>query len=125
MKKIFQFLLMIGMSMMTFSCYYDELEDQTELPLPQNISFQDQVQPVFNQNCVNCHNGNQNPDLRSGSSFTALLGGGFVIPTDSENSILYKSLIGQGAPPMPPSGGISQTKINVVKQWIDEGALNN
>ncbi len=113
------------MSLMTFSCYYDELTDQTNLPLPQNISFQDQVQPIFTQNCVNCHNGNQNPDLRSGNSFNALLSGGFVISSDSENSVLYKSLIGQGAPLMPPSGGISQTKINVVKQWIDEGALNN
>ncbi|MGZ0016036.1 c-type cytochrome [Yeosuana sp. AK3] len=125
MKKIFQFLLVTGLSLMTFSCYYDELADQTNLPLPQNISFQNQVQPVFNQNCANCHNGSQNPDLRSGNSFTALIGGNFVIPSNSENSILYKSLIGQGAPLMPPSGGISQTKINIIKQWIDEGALNN
>lgn len=125
MKKIFQFLLMIGMSMMTFSCYYDELEDQTDLPLPQNISFQEQVQPIFNQNCIACHNGNLEPDLSSGNSFTALLGGGFVIPSDSGNSILYNSLIGQGVSQMPPGGAISQTNINIVKQWINEGALDN
>lgn len=126
MKKIFQFMVVIGLSMTTYSCYYDELPDQSNIPVPTNVSFQNEIQPLMNQNCIGCHGGNTAPDLRSGNSYTALTANNaFVIPSDAANSILYKALIGQGAPLMPPNGGLSQTKINLVKQWINEGALNN
>lgn len=117
--------LSIGFLIVTFSsCYYDELPDENLIPLPSQVSFATSVQPIFNQNCVACHSGNQAPDLRSANSFTQLMNG-YVVPGNPENSILYKSLIGQGAPLMPPNGAINQSKINLVKQWISEGALNN
>ena len=125
MKKIFQFLVVITLSLMTFSCYYDEFPDESNLPIPADVSYQGDIQPLFNQNCISCHGGNIAPDLRSGSSRAALISGNFVIPSDAANSILYKALKGEGAPLMPPSGAISTAKINLVKSWIDDGALNN
>lgn len=115
------------MSLMTFSCYYDELADQTDLPLPQNISFQDQVQPVFNQNCIGCHNGNLEPDLRDGFAFASLMSlpEGSIVPGDAEGSELVEMLNGGGDNPMPPAGPIPAAKINLIKSWINEGALNN
>ena len=122
MKKIFQFLVVITLSLMTFSCYYDEFPDESNLPIPADVSYQGDIQPLFNQNCIGCHGGNIAPDLRSGSSYAALTNGGFVIPSDAANSILYKALKGEGVPLMPPSGAISTAKINLVKSWIDDGA---
>lgn len=126
MKKIFQFLGVIGLSMAASSCYYDALPDDSAIPIPENVSFQNDIQPILSQNCASCHNGSVAPDLRSGTSYTALTANNaYVIPSDADNSILHKALIGQGAPLMPPSGALSQAKINLVKQWINEGALNN
>ena len=126
MKKIFQFLGVIGLSMAASSCYYDALPDASVIPIPENISYQNEIQPIFNQSCTSCHDGGLDPDLRSGTSYTALTANNaYVIPSDAENSVLYKALIGEGAPLMPPDGGLSQAKINLVKQWINEGALNN
>ena len=125
MKKIFQLLVVITLSLMTFSCYYDEFPEEASLPIPTNVSYQSDIQPLFNQNCISCHGGNTAPDLRSGNSYSALINGGFVIPSDVENSILYKSLKGDGARLMPPSGELSAAKINLVRSWIASGALNN
>jgi hypothetical protein len=48
-----------------------------------------------------------------------------VIPLDSEASILYRSLIGDGVALMPPSAQWNTQKINTVKAWIDQGAEDN
>lgn len=110
---------------LTYSCYYDQLPDEDTLPIPTGISFSEDVQPIFNRNCVSCHNGQLPPDLRGANSFNALINGSYVIPNDADSSILFKALNGQGAPLMPPNGSLRQSDINIIGQWINEGALNN
>lgn len=105
-------------------CYYDELSADSGV-LPTNISFSNDVQRIFNINCVSCHNGTLDPNLTSGNSFNALINGNYVIPFDANNSDLMNSLLGNGAAIMPPSGSLSQADINKISQWINEGALNN
>ena len=128
MEKIIKTISKLAMLMLMLSltgCYYDEVIEPTPLPPDFEASFATDIQPIFNQNCIGCHGGAINPDLRSGSSYAALTNGGFVVPSDAVNSILYKSLKGEGAAVMPPSGAISTAKINLVKSWIEDGALNN
>lgn len=50
-----------------------------------------------------------------------------VVPSDSANSLLYQKIAGM-APcgdnmPVPPSAPLSADKIELVRQWIDEGAV--
>lgn len=118
----FSFILILSLT----SCYYDEvLEDITPTP-NDDVSFAADIQPIFNQHCASCHNGGLDPDLREGTSynFITVIDPNQVVPGDADGSELYQRLIGVGNI-MPPSGSLSNTDINLVKDWINQGALNN
>jgi hypothetical protein len=83
------------------------------------VLFQTQIQPIFTANCITCHKGSRNPDLRNGNSYASLTGGGFVnLPAAS--SRLYSQVT---------SGSHTSFTLDAEKQlilnWIDQGALNN
>ncbi|MBE9490737.1 MAG: hypothetical protein IMY67_10620 [Bacteroidetes bacterium] len=126
MKKLFQFILMISLGLFLNSCYYDAFpqEEVIESPTPtEDVSYQNDIIPLWAQ-CVGCHNGNEPPDLQN-NSYQNLLNG-FVVPNDADASILYKSLLGiDGVSLMPPGSQWSSAKINLVKDWINQGAQNN
>ena len=108
-----------------FSCEYEEIEPVTELP--ENVSFQTDLIPIFNQSCnsVGCHNaGGISPDLSEGNAYTVLTTGDMLDLNNPENSILYKRMI-DVQKPMPLSGILSKSQTNKVLVWIKEGALNN
>ena len=125
MKKLFQILIIIGMGLSLNSCYYDAFPEEEELPpIEEEVSYKNDIMPLWGQ-CVGCHSGNEPPDLRDEFSYDSLLNG-FVEPNDSEASILYKSLLGiDDVSLMPPGSKWPQSKISLVKAWIDQGAKNN
>lgn len=129
MKKLFQLILMIIMSLAISSCYYDAFPDEEIIdnddPTPnEDVSYENDIMPLWVQ-CVGCHSGNEPPDLRDNASYNSLLNG-FVVPGDAEASTLYKSLLGiDGVALMPPGAQWPDAKINLVKDWIDQGALDN
>jgi hypothetical protein len=83
------------------------------------VLFQTQIQPIFTNNCITCHKGSRNPDLRNGNSYASLTGGGFVNPP-AANSRLYSQVT---------SGSHTSFTLDAEKQlifnWIEQGALNN
>lgn len=83
------------------------------------VSFQTQIQPIFTNNCITCHKGNRNPDLRAGNSYNSLTTGNYVT-LPAENSRLYR---------MVTSGSHSSFTLDSEKQlillWIGQGAPNN
>jgi len=108
------------------------------------VSFKQDVKPIINDTCLECHDGkgegseesglilNTYDDLMRGTKF-----GQVVVPGDSESSTLYR-LISHKADPkihMPPhtkdtlaskiKNPLSDKQIEVVKTWIDQGAKNN
>jgi hypothetical protein len=127
MKKLFQIILIITMGLSLNSCYYDAFpeEEIIDNPTPnEDVSYQSDIIPLWVQ-CVGCHNGNEPPDLRDNVSYNELING-FIVPGDADASTLYNSLLGiNGVPLMPPGSQWSDTKINLVKDWINQGALNN
>ena len=125
MKKLFQYIMLVGFSLCMTSCYYDAYPEEIDIIDPgTDVSYKDNIIPLWNQ-CVGCHNGNQPPDLRDDVSYNDLLNG-FVVPGNADASILYKSLLGtDNVSLMPPGSPWPDTKINLVKAWIDQGALNN
>lgn len=127
MKKIIQLFMMVFISMMATSCYYDELPPETVNPLPEVVSYAKDIQPLWSEDCINCHKpGATAPDLTAGNSYVALTANNkYVVPGNAANSRLYKALLGQGAPLMPPSGETTATEIALVEKWINDGALNN
>ena len=82
--------------------------------------FQTDIQPIFNSNCVTCHNGTQFPDLRSGKSYLALTKAG-LIKTPGETSGLYIQITTQ-TEHIPRT--TSTEKLKILSR-INQGALNN
>lgn len=87
-----------------------------------SVTFARYVVPLFTSNCVTCHAGNEAPDLRADKAYNALINGGFVVAGNATGSTLYQK-VASGA--MPPDGPLKQTDIDIIKNWIANGALNN
>jgi hypothetical protein len=90
---------------------------------------------VFTPTCAlaGCHGGSQSPNLSVGQAYNNLVNKASsqnpsmmrVKPGESSNSYLMKKLNGDGTSIMPPSGQLSQAKIDSIALWIDTGASNN
>ena len=108
------------------------------------ISFADDVQPIFDKNCVRCHgeagegvevSDFQMVDYNSVMKGTAL--GQVVVPGSRMSSALYLVVAGKTAPEirMPPHNDesfaegrgtmLSARMIETIGLWIDQGAKNN
>ncbi|MBT8281097.1 MAG: hypothetical protein KJO16_05925 [Muriicola sp.] len=130
MKKHISFLLISGLILLNFSCYYDQEIDLSEplpdIPVDQAISFNTDIEPLFSQSgkdCTACHNGNvANPDLRAGNAYGEIQSS--IVPGDAEGSEFYQRLPGNGH---PISAGfvLNSDELALIKAWIDRGAENN
>ena len=104
-------------------CYYDKITDDT--PPDQIVSFSNDIQPIFNANCTSCHPTIEPlPDLTAGNSYNSITNGGYIVANDINTSTLYQRLLGNPGI-MPPSGSLPASEINLIKNWIEQGALNN
>ncbi|SHG85382.1 hypothetical protein SAMN05443549_107134 [Flavobacterium fluvii] len=127
MKKTIQYVIMLTVGLMATSCYYDTMPPEPVVPLPDVVSYSEDVQPLWNESCIGCHkSGGTAPDLTAANSYSALTANNkYVVPGNAAGSKLHKSLMGDGAALMPPGGKWSDSKIAIVDKWINDGALNN
>ena len=84
-----------------------------------SIDYATQIQPIFNSNCGGCHLSNSAGGLNL-ANYSNLMSSGSVIVGNHESSQLW---IRTDDGSMPPSGSLSQSDIDLIAQWIDEGAL--
>jgi len=126
MKKLIRIVLVSSLSLLCFSCYYDELPEEldtiTEIPDEQEVSFSKDIQPIFS-NCTGCHDGNvANPDLREGNAFNTLVPN-YVLAGNADNSDLFKKSPGKDHQDV--GFVLSNDEFALIKTWIDRGADNN
>lgn len=126
MKKLFQIVLVSSLSLLCFSCYYDEIPEKLvieipEIPDTQVISFSTEIQPIFAK-CTSCHNANVSPDLRASNSYSALVPK-YVTASNAEGSRLYNYLPDNGHHDVGVS--LTANEIALIKAWINQGAKNN
>jgi hypothetical protein len=76
------------------------------------ISFSASIAPIIENNCAinDCHNGSQFPDFR-------------VFKNIHDNASNIKALTGDHT--MPQDGTLTQTQINMIACWVDDGAPDN
>ena len=97
-------------------------------PGPEEISFAADVMPIFEAECVVCHGNFGGWDA---TSYDAVMTSGnhspAVIPGDPEISILARKMVGTqiSGGIMPPGGLLAEDEIQVILDWIEEGALDN
>lgn len=126
MKKTRYVIVIAGLVFLLGRCVNDKTMDITPT-VKNNVSFQLDIQPIFNQECIMCHTPMMGlePNLKSGFAYNSLMAGDGITPGDSEGSELMEMLRGGGDNPMPPGYKMSPTKIALIAKWIDEGAKNN
>jgi mono/diheme cytochrome c family protein len=91
------------------------------------VSFSQDVMPILDQNCFKCHGGDRtNEGLKLGSYADVMAGsdnGAVVVAGDSAASKLF-SAVSSGKMPKR-AAKLSDADIQIIRQWIDEGALDN
>jgi hypothetical protein len=109
----------IPAGMLFFSSCEKYLIVYEEVDPGETVSFQSQIQPIFNQNCITCHKGSRDPDLREGNSYESLTTGGYVDPPAAESE-LYKQLNTSSH-----TSFTTETEKQLIYNWIEQGAQNN
>jgi hypothetical protein len=102
---------------------------------PRDASYQADVRPILEANCLECHRPGGAGYAASGfdmSSYEALMKGGkfgpFVIPGDVFSSNLIVLVEGRADPSIAMPHGrakLDPADIEILKVWIQEGAKNN
>tara|TARA_B100000315_G_scaffold147872_1_gene136809 strand:- start:7003 stop:10869 length:3867 start_codon:yes stop_codon:yes gene_type:complete len=89
------------------------------------VDYNSEIQPIFNSSCTNCHVYGHNSGL-SLESYDWLMNGGnsgpVVVPFNHAASILWQ-MVESGSMPPGNNPDLSDAQINLIAQWIDEGAL--
>ena len=132
MKKIWSGILVLAPAMLLTGCGQG------------NVSYTDDVKPIFDRYCVSCHAGTGEgadvseylmtnyDEVMKGTKF-----GKVVVPGSRMSSSLYLVVAGKTAPEirMPPHNDesfaqgrgvmLSADAIETIGLWIDQGAKNN
>ena len=91
-------------------------------PALAQVDYDSQIQPIFDDRCISCHGSMGGLNL---TSYENLMDGGLsgyeVIPYDHASSELW---IRVDSGQMPPGNNdLTGAQVNLIAQWIDEGAL--
>jgi len=92
------------------------------------VDYNTQIQTIFNNSCTSCHQYGHNSGLNLTTYSGTMTGGNSgstIVAGDHANSELYNriTLPETANGDMPPTGSLSQSDIDLIAQWIDEGAL--
>ena len=90
------------------------------------VDYVTEIQPIFTNSCTSCHQyGNTSGGLNL-TSYSGIMAssnsGTSVVPGDHANSLLWQR-VNNGSMPPGNNPDLSSDEINLIAQWIDEGAL--
>jgi mono/diheme cytochrome c family protein len=95
-------------------------------PVEPPISFENDIQPILEKNCLSCHGETMQGRLDLRSRESALKGGARgadIVPGDGEASRLYRRVSGGERPAMPAQADpLTAEQVAAIKRWIDQGA---
>lgn len=121
MKKIIKMVLASSITLLCFSCYYDEFpaEEAVIIDPAEEVLFSKDIIPIFESyNCAQCHNASRDPDLRAGNEYTSLVPT-YVVANNVSTSRLYIQLA------INKHRELDATSLALIKEWINRGALRN
>ena len=92
------------------------------LPIFADVDYNSEIQPIFYGRCTMCHGASGGLSL---VTYDNVMNGGnsgeVVIPYDSQSSLLWQ-YIDSGFMP-PNNNDLTIAQVELIAQWIDEGAL--
>jgi len=96
---------------------------------PNNVSYNLHIQPIFNKSCVECHNPNRREGGVDLSTWASVVSDPRIVfpGSDSTSVLVWVIEYSPGFSPMPPLQypQLTRNRINGIRNWIREGALNN
>jgi hypothetical protein len=125
-NHLFKLFALIFIVAFLASCEYEFIEVYTPPPvdLTDTVFFHQEITPIFvNNNCIGCHNGGIEFDLTGANAYNSIISNNLVVPFEPENSKIYTF-------PNPQTGTHatkygSNSDANLIRAWIEQGALNN
>lgn len=113
MKKVYSKAFILFLIFITISCQNNVLETEEiqEEACNEEISFVTTIKPIIDTNCLQCHNGNQFPDLRTYQGI-------------NQNAEAIKNETSSRRMPFGDAT-ITTEEIKVISCWVESGALNN
>jgi hypothetical protein len=136
LKELVILLFVLTIAACSDSINSEPEENNNEAP----ATFSKIQEQIFDKSCAfaGCHAGSSPPaglNLTKGISYTNLvnvtsfLNSNYkrVEPGNSSNSFIIKMLrnTGEGSRQMPPSGKLNEDLLQLIENWINEGAENN
>lgn len=120
-----KYIIILILSVFLFGCYNDTEEQLYGVAVCnlENVTYSAKVAPILSGNCYACHGQSNAPANGAG----IVLEGYDKIKVAVQNGLLVECIIhGANASPMPKNAPkLSDCKINTIRKWIEEGALNN
>jgi len=96
-------------------------------PQGATVSFANDILPIFESRCVNCHGGERTQeelDLKTHASLMAGSSNGPVVaPGDAENSLLVELVATQKMPKRGPK--LTPPQVQLITDWVNQGALDS
>jgi len=118
-KQVFVAIILLFSATAFISCE-KYTYDPPKLDPNKEISFKNDIVPIFTSNC-SCHvSGSQDPRLSSTKAYDALTKGGYINTTTPTSSGIYTQIAAGHH-----SDGVSSLDRQMILQWIRQGALNN
>ena len=91
------------------------------------VSFTNDILPIFESRCINCHGGDKTQeglDLKTHAALMAGSDNGSVItPGDIANSLLVELVVSQKMPKRGPK--LTPPQVQLITDWVNQGALDN
>jgi hypothetical protein len=119
MRLTFRYLVLVvicGIPFLVSDCASEDI-DRSVCATLGTVSFQDDIKPILETNCIKsgCHNGDNGATL-NWSVFANVQAKASAIKTRTGN----KSMPADIAPT-----GLPQSQIDLIACWVDQGAKNN
>jgi mono/diheme cytochrome c family protein len=97
---------------------------------PDSVYFANQIFPILKSNCAieGCHGNGSMEDGVDLSNYNAIINTADVEAFNANKSDLYKAITEpdlEDRMPPQPANGLSQEQIDLIAQWINQGALDN
>lgn len=91
------------------------------------VSFANDVMPIIQSRCVNCHGGDRIEEGLLMRSYDEIMTGSdngpVIVPGDTANSLLVELVTTKEMPKKGPK--LTPPQIQIITDWVAAGALNN
>lgn len=91
------------------------------------VSFTNDILPILQSRCVNCHGGERTEEGLVMKSYDDIMAGSkngaVVVPGDANNSLMAEMVLNNKMPKRGPK--LTPPQVQLIVDWINQGALNN